>query len=42
MTQAGATHCYNISDGFEGPMDKAGHRGAVAGWKQSGLPWLQK
>jgi rhodanese-related sulfurtransferase len=42
MTQAGATRCYNISDGFEGPMDKAGHRGAVAGWKQSGLPWQQK
>lgn len=42
MTQAGATHCYNISDGFEGPIDKAGHRGTVAGWKQAGLPWLQK
>lgn len=42
MTQAGARHCYNISDGFEGPIDRAGHRGAVAGWKQSGLPWLQK
>lgn len=42
MTQAGATSCYNVSDGFEGPLDPAGHRGAVAGWKQAGLPWLQK
>lgn len=42
MTQAGATRCYNVSDGFEGPLDQAGHRGAVAGWKQAGLPWLQK
>jgi rhodanese-related sulfurtransferase len=42
MTQAGASRCYNISDGFEGPIDRAGHRGTVAGWKQSNLPWLQK
>ncbi|MDX5368055.1 MAG: rhodanese-like domain-containing protein [Alphaproteobacteria bacterium] len=31
----------NISDGFEGPTDAEGHRGAVAGWKASGLPWRQ-
>ncbi|MGE0151950.1 MAG: rhodanese-like domain-containing protein [Reyranellaceae bacterium] len=42
MTRAGASRCYNVSDGFEGPIDQAGHRGTVAGWKQSGLPWLQK
>jgi rhodanese-related sulfurtransferase len=42
LTQAGATRCYNISDGFEGPIDRSGHRGTVAGWKQSGLPWQQK
>ena len=32
---------FNIADGFEGPKDDAGHRGTVAGWKQSGLPWSQ-
>jgi rhodanese-related sulfurtransferase len=42
MTAAGMARCYNIIDGFEGPADPAGHRGAVAGWKASGLPWQQK
>ena len=42
MTAAGMSRCYNIIDGFEGPPDQAGHRGAVAGWKASGLPWQQK
>ena len=39
---AGFPHAYNISDGFEGPHDPQGHRGAVAGWKAEGLPWRQK
>jgi len=42
MTAAGMSRCYNIIDGFEGPPDQAGHRGAVAGWKAAGLPWQQK
>jgi rhodanese-related sulfurtransferase len=37
----GYTQVFNIADGFEGPKDEAGHRGTVAGWKQSGLPWSQ-
>ncbi|AXS38983.1 rhodanese-like domain-containing protein [Breoghania sp. L-A4] len=41
MTQAGFTQCYNITDGFEGPLDADGHRGSVGGWKQSNLPWVQ-
>ncbi|TBW41239.1 rhodanese-like domain-containing protein [Siculibacillus lacustris] len=41
MTAAGWSRCRNISDGFEGPPDPDGHRGAVAGWKASGLPWNQ-
>jgi rhodanese-related sulfurtransferase len=41
MTQAGWSHCYNISDGFEGPMDPDRHRGRVRGWKAEGLPWRQ-
>lgn len=40
-TAAGWTNSYNVLDGFEGPPDAAGHRGASAGWKASGLPWRQ-
>jgi rhodanese-related sulfurtransferase len=39
---AGFAHAYNVEDGFEGPMDQAGHRGTVAGWKAEGLPWRQR
>ncbi|HEY8289318.1 MAG TPA: rhodanese-like domain-containing protein [Acetobacteraceae bacterium] len=38
----GFPHAYNVADGFEGPVDGDGHRGAVAGWKAEGLPWRQK
>ncbi|MDG6094439.1 rhodanese-like domain-containing protein [Acetobacter sp. AN02] len=38
---AGFSHSFNVSDGFEGPPDAAGHRGLAAGWKASGLPWRQ-
>jgi rhodanese-related sulfurtransferase len=39
---AGFPNVYNIADGFEGPPDGAGHRGATSGWKAEGLPWRQK
>ncbi len=39
---AGYHRVYNVADGFEGPPDAQGHRGAVAGWKASGLPWRQR
>jgi rhodanese-related sulfurtransferase len=39
---AGFPHAYNVADGFEGPPDAQGHRGATAGWKADGLPWRQK
>ncbi|UEM23566.1 rhodanese-like domain-containing protein [Skermanella mucosa] len=39
--QHGYTQVFNIEDGFEGPKDEQGHRGTVAGWKRSGLPWSQ-
>jgi rhodanese-related sulfurtransferase len=39
---AGFPNVYNIADGFEGPVDGAGHRGTVAGWKAEGLPWRQR
>jgi rhodanese-related sulfurtransferase len=39
-TRAGLGPAYNVSDGFEGPLDQQGHR-SVAGWKVAGLPWRQ-
>jgi len=39
-TAAGLGPAYNVSDGFEGPLDLEGHR-TVAGWKVAGLPWRQ-
>lgn len=41
MTQLGFGASYNILDGFEGPLDAGRHRGGGAGWKASGLPWVQ-
>lgn len=40
-THGGYTRAYNVSGGFEGPLDAAGHRGTAAGWKAEGLPWRQ-
>ena len=40
--QAGFAQAYNIADGFEGPPDAEGHRGNLAGWKASGMPWRQR
>jgi len=39
-TAAGLGPAYNVSDGFEGPLDHDGHR-TVSGWKAAGLPWRQ-
>lgn len=41
MTALGFTACWNVTDGFEGPLDDHRHRGRSAGWKASSLPWLQ-
>jgi rhodanese-related sulfurtransferase len=41
LTKAGQEHCYNIAEGFEGPLDDKRQRGAVGGWKAHGLPWTQ-
>jgi rhodanese-related sulfurtransferase len=41
MAAAGYTHCRNVADGFEGPLDPNRHRGHLGGWKAKGLPWTQ-
>ncbi|MFO1152460.1 MAG: rhodanese-like domain-containing protein [Rhodospirillales bacterium] len=41
MTKQGYTACYNVTTGFEGDKNEAGHRGQFAGWKADGLPWQQ-
>lgn len=42
MTEAGLGPCYNISGGFEGPLDNNKHRGGSNGWKAASLPWIQE
>jgi rhodanese-related sulfurtransferase len=37
---AAAKACHNVAGGFEGPLDDERHR-ATAGWKATGLPWVQ-
>jgi rhodanese-related sulfurtransferase len=41
MAEAGFRHCFNVAEGFEGPLDEHRHRGRAAGWKAAGLPWVQ-
>ncbi len=41
MAAAGHRQCFNVADGFEGPLDGERHRGGVGGWKAAGLPWGQ-
>lgn len=41
MAAAGFRACHNVAGGFEGPLDRDRHRGAVEGWKAIGLPWIQ-
>jgi rhodanese-related sulfurtransferase len=41
MTSAGWAPCFNVSDGFEGPLNDSRRRGGAGGWKAGGLPWTQ-
>ncbi|CTQ54661.1 molybdopterin biosynthesis protein MoeB [Roseibium album] len=41
LSNVGYSKCFNISDGFEGPLDGESHRGTQSGWKAAGLPWIQ-
>lgn len=39
LTAAGYGPAYNVTAGFEGDLDDAGHRSS--GWRHGGLPWRQ-
>jgi rhodanese-related sulfurtransferase len=41
LASAGWRRCYNLTEGFEGGLDEARRRGALGGWRASGLPWTQ-
>lgn len=41
MTAQGWKNCFNVADGFEGPVDENRQRGHLNGWKADGLPWFQ-
>ncbi len=38
---AGFSRAFNITEGFEGDLDKKGQRGNSGGWRKAGLPWVQ-
>lgn len=40
-TSAGFIRVFNVREGFEGDLDERQQRGAVSGWRQRGLPWVQ-
>ncbi|MGF1502417.1 MAG: rhodanese-like domain-containing protein [Paracoccaceae bacterium] len=40
-TEGRAVRCTNVTEGFEGDLDAAGHRGRSNGWKAADLPWRQ-
>ena len=42
LTKNGYANCYNIEGGFEGDIDKDGHRANINGWKATKLPWEQR
>ena len=41
LEDAGFTDIYNVTDGFEGPLDDDHRRGTAGGWRHAGLPWEQ-
>lgn len=41
MAALGYRRCYNVAEGFEGPIDTNRHRNQIAGWRQAGLAWVQ-
>lgn len=42
MKTVGYERCYNVAEGFEGPLDGDSHRSRHSGWKVEGFPWVQE
>jgi rhodanese-related sulfurtransferase len=40
-TKIGFAAAFNVSEGFEGDLDKEGRRGRLGGWRLRGLKWVQ-
>lgn len=38
----GFTNCFNVSDGFEGKLNKHHKRALINGWQFNNLPWKQQ
>lgn len=41
LIEAGISDVYNVTEGFEGPLNDKHHRSATGGWRFHGLPWEQ-
>ncbi len=41
LEATGFASVFNVTEGFEGPLDDQFHRGAMGGWRFHGLPWQQ-
>ena len=41
LSSSGYSHCYNVSDGFEGDKNSLNQRSTINGWKYNNLPWKQ-
>lgn len=41
LIESGLRNVFNVTDGFEGPLDDNHQRSRVSGWRKDGLPWEQ-
>lgn len=41
LAENGFTNLTNVTEGFEGRVDEAGHRNSFEGWRARNLPWRQ-
>ncbi|MGK0296602.1 MAG: rhodanese-related sulfurtransferase [Gammaproteobacteria bacterium] len=41
LKKNGFTNVINITEGFEGGLDRSRHRGNIGGWRHHNLPWEQ-
>jgi rhodanese-related sulfurtransferase len=41
LERHGFKRVYNVTHGFEGPLNAAHQRNTIGGWRFEGLPWEQ-